>query len=718
LKTFRLGPGLHYPIRIAKIIKSKGDEVTKQESILQYTYKFKRTIGDPELGEEREIEETGYGDWDCPAEGTILQWHVKEGDTVSRDQVLIGIDEPCPHSEQIHGLCAMCGKDMMAGNWAADGFDTDRATIAMVHDDIALKVSATEAARLELQLQERLLGQRKLSLVVDLDQTIIHACIDPTVREWQSDPSNPNYEAVRDVRSFQLDDGPRSLDNSGCWYYIKLRPGLAGFLERMSKIFEMHVYTMGTRAYAQEIAKIVDPDMKIFANRIISRDENGSLTAKSLQRLFPVSTHMVVVIDDRADVWPNNRSNLIKVTPYDFFKGIGDINSSFLPKREDMIAPAPSTDPVQPNGGPSLTGTEIPYRANDASSDKVPPPMTNDENLLLQLQAEEQERSLEKQLKERPLLHLQEELDKEDAEAEAQGIENTPEVPEQNGHSESPPQQRHNLLRDDDQELFYLERHLGNLHRSFYDQYDARKAASREQGSVNDITQDIIPDVGKVLAWVKKRVLRGCSIVLSGLVPLGTDVERSEIGQHIVSFGGDLRTRINNKVTHLVINSSRPRTQKVRQAARIPTIRIVNQDWLIASLTQWEQLDEDPYLIEIHPADRALRIPGGEDGSAGTHSRPRIKLHTAVGQSQNLPVLAPANDEEDDEDEDGEDDSALEEDDEDDSDEEVADTYGVMPSDLDQGAQSPVEELQDLDWGNIEKEMAEFMGSDADTDTD
>lgn len=41
---------------------------------------------------------------------------------------------------------------------------------------------------------------------------------------------------------------------------------------------------------------------------------------------------MVVVIDDRADVW-NWIPNLVKVVPYEFFIGIGDINSSFLPQK-------------------------------------------------------------------------------------------------------------------------------------------------------------------------------------------------------------------------------------------------------------------------------------------------------------------------------------------------------------------------------------------------
>lgn len=43
----------------------------------------------------------------------------------------------------------------------------------------------------------------------------------------------------------------------------------------MSKLYEMHVYTMGTRSYADAICKIVDPEGKYFGGRIISRDESG-----------------------------------------------------------------------------------------------------------------------------------------------------------------------------------------------------------------------------------------------------------------------------------------------------------------------------------------------------------------------------------------------------------------------------------------------------------
>ena len=39
------------------------------------------------------------------------------------------------------------------------------------------------------------------------------------------------------------------------YYFTKVRPGVKEFLEAVDKLFELHVYTMGTRAYAKEICK-------------------------------------------------------------------------------------------------------------------------------------------------------------------------------------------------------------------------------------------------------------------------------------------------------------------------------------------------------------------------------------------------------------------------------------------------------------------------------
>ena len=89
------------------------------------------------------------------------------------------------------------------------------------------------------------------------------------------------------------------------------------------------------------------------------------MARKSIERLFPVDQSMVAIIDDRGDVWAW-QSNLVKVMPYDFFVGIGDINSSFLPKQvlpclyDLIIVQAPNTSPKDPSSqNPSVDNGRI-----------------------------------------------------------------------------------------------------------------------------------------------------------------------------------------------------------------------------------------------------------------------------------------------------------------------------------------------------------------------
>lgn len=123
------------------------------------------------------------------------------------------------------------------------------------------------------------------------------------------------------------------------------RPELSKFLQSMSQKYEMHIYTMGTRSYAEAVVKEIDADGKLFQDRILSRDENGSMTKKRLERLFPSDSSKVVVLDDRADVW-DYTPNLIQIKPYEYFIGIGDINSPFAQPKKDII---PSTEVLKSN---------------------------------------------------------------------------------------------------------------------------------------------------------------------------------------------------------------------------------------------------------------------------------------------------------------------------------------------------------------------------------
>lgn len=414
-----------------------------------------------------------------------------------------------------------------------------------------------EAARLEAEAEHRLLKERKLSLVVDLDQTIIHATVDPTVAQWQANPDEVNHEVLKDVQSFSLPDpgyvpeGHKPLET---WYYVKLRPGLRQFLENVSKIYELHIYTMGTRAYALNVAKIVDPEGKIFGSRVLSRDESGSMTEKDLRRLFPKNTKMVVIIDDRGDVWKWS-DNLIRVKPYDFFVGIGDINSSFLPKKQEFpTGPTPelaeevTESPQGPmnhiegreNGEVVVNGDVVvtdeaedisveaaiesiaeattPHHADLTTLEQLVKLGAGDDKLLLEEQAHQLSDAIRAQQETRPLAKLQHIIDLKD---EAQGgLENGNsgnDTPSEHGGAKH----RHQLIKDEyPRELVPLERNLSEIHRIFFEKYD-QNIRMGPRGRRNKV-----PDVTELMPKLKRKTFEGLVMVFSGVIPLGASVHK------------------------------------------------------------------------------------------------------------------------------------------------------------------------------------------------
>ncbi|KAL3453578.1 hypothetical protein BJX65DRAFT_264288 [Aspergillus insuetus] len=602
----RLPSSLHYPITVTSLLKRPGDEVQRDEALFWYVYQTTVTEGDG-LGNKVDVKRKFPTRFESTVDGTILNWKISKGDVIDEPVEIVEIDEPCAHEVQYGGLCAECGKDMTEATYNTDITDSMRAPIQMTHDNTALTVSEKEATRVEEDAKRRLLAGRKLSLVVDLDQTIIHATVDPTVGEWMEDKDNPNHEALSDVRAFQLiDDGPGMR---GCWYYVKLRPGLESFLQNISEMFELHIYTMGTRAYAQHIASIIDPDRKLFGDRILSRDESGSLTAKNLHRLFPVDTKMVVIIDDRGDVWRWS-PNLIKVSPYDFFVGIGDINSSFLPKKQEL-GPPPEDKPTSAPAEHHVNGsTEVGDVSQVSTLEQLVTMGGGDNPRLLQEQSDAQDETIMHQVEDRPLLQKQKELDAEDDSIETSDSSSMDESPDT-------ARQRHHLLVDNDQELIQLAERLEQVHSQFFDEYDKKRArglggrvaALRGEKALTkekDVDLKLVPDVKDIMPQIKRRILGGVVIVFSGVLPLGTDTQNADISLWAKSFGVTIAHKISMKTTHLV--AGRNRTAKVREATRYPRIKIVTTQWLLECLTQWKRLDEGPYLLPVHPDDRGQPI--------------------------------------------------------------------------------------------------------------
>ncbi|ETN81943.1 BRCA1 protein [Necator americanus] len=397
----------------------------------------------------------------APIEGVVtFDRAAKKGAEMVQDMLIARI-EPCQHAIVIKDMCATCGRDLREKDGRAGQRREDStANVSMIHHVPELIVSDDLAKELGSADLKNVLSSRKLVLLVDLDQTIIHT----TNRPFKIDPNKHS-----DIHTYKM---------FGTEYHTKLRPYTHEFLEHMSTLFEMHIITYGQRQYAHKIAEILDPKKTLFAQRILSRDELFSAQHKTrnLRALFPCGDQLIVIIDDRADVWQFSEA-LIQVKPYRFFKEVGDINAPCGASKEGLL-------PVDVE--------------DDAEHDRT---------------------------------------------------------------------------------LEYIERMLTNIHSNFYKHYEKTKE---------------IRDVKVVISYLKKQILRGLVVVLSGVVPLGVKPEHSEAYRLCVQFGATVADQVNEQTTHLV--AVRWGTTKVMAACKLG-IPIVTPHWLYASVEKLMKADEKEFEL-------------------------------------------------------------------------------------------------------------------------
>lgn len=692
---------LPYPITIDQLIAPIGSHVEKGQRLFAFKFWYMVEIAsspdENEGGHRKKTVRESIEFFEAPFEGDLMSWNVDVGDeVVAPNQAICEISRPCNHDIVYGGLCTLCGKEV-------DESEQFNGNLAISHTDVNLKVSRKEATDIENDLKTRLRESKKLVLVVDLDQTVIHCGVDPTIGEWKRDSSNPNYEALKDVQSFALDEepilpllymGPKPPVRK-CWYYVKVRPGLKEFFDKVAPLFEMHIYTMATRAYALEIAKIIDPDGSLFGDRILSRDENGSITQKSLERLFPTDQSMVVVIDDRGDVW-NWCPNLIKVVPYNFFVGVGDINSNFLPRQQntmlqlgrgarkktqesdELITDIMDTEKkLQEKIDEEVKRQEEKLNHQMASGEEVPAPESKDQ-LAKKL---EYSASLEVQQQNRPLATLQKHM-----------------------HNQR-------LLVDDDDELNYLREILAKVHDEYYKTLgqDSEKKA----------------DIKTLLPLMKSKVFEDCHFVFSGLIPLGTNINRADIVLWTNMFGAQSSPEIDDSTTHVITRT--PGTYKARIAKAFnENIKVVHPDWVFECLVSWKHVDEKPYelIVEQTATDEELgdyKQKLARRSSALAEQEMELAMESAKNGTINLFAGGTSwlNDDDDDEMPDGLDDSDDEDDDDEQEEEKTEDQNQVVDGHTSQPKRSLENDHDSLgDSSPYKKSHVDELKQDNDSDSE
>ncbi|XP_012277661.1 RNA polymerase II subunit A C-terminal domain phosphatase isoform X2 [Orussus abietinus] len=582
----------------ARIIKwrvGKGTMVSAGRVLLLYD--CIASENDDVRGPEKKLRATQFG--------RVTKLLAKEGDILQPGQVILTL-EGCTHPTVMKDLCAECGIDLREDSGGKDGEKgmISQASVPMVHSIPELKVCPELAEKIGKQDEERLLQDRKLALLVDLDQTIVHTT---------NDNIPPN---MKDVYHYQL-YGPNSP-----WYHTRLRPNTHHFLSKMSHLYELHICTFGARNYAHMVASLLDRDGVLFSHRILSRDECFDPASKTanLKALFPCGDDMVCIIDDREDVW-QGCGNLVQVKPYHFFRHTGDIHappglgkydpptspsldSQYTEKDyesknpENGVLEESNDETNKEDKGTNDGKKDLENKNEDGSGDKEMPKgniseKESDKNVALKLEKDEtlgtknEETETEREKDETLETNKDSipEVKKDVADTES-SKENETEIGEKKEDDTKPKFIEH---EDQDDYLLYLEDILRRIHNEFYHCLDA--------GSRKPL-RDIIPRV-------RGQVLKGLHLTFSGLIPTHQKLEQNRAYKVARALGAEVNDDLVEGTTHLV--AIRPGTAKVNSAKRNGKIKIVNPDWLWTCAERWERVDER--LFPLNTKAPGSRIP-------------------------------------------------------------------------------------------------------------
>ncbi|KAF8982184.1 Carboxy-terminal domain (CTD) phosphatase [Entomortierella lignicola] len=523
-------PAKFLPVTIVGIKTSSGATQSEGDELIEFEY-TEEVEGFIDEGQKTSV--ARRSEIRASRDGIVRDIHVVKGEVIKDESKALLDFEGCDHDTQYEGLCVVCFKSVPKNS---------KSYVNMTHDATSLSVSRTEAKRLEKSNVDRLLDEGKLSLIVDLDQTLIHATVGTAIDEWVNAQGK--------------------------------------MPEKVSAMYELHIYTMGTRNYAAAVANVIDPDGKLFSQRILSRDENIDMTQKSIERLFPCDTSMVVVIDDRADVWRYS-PNLVKVHPYEYFVGTGDINAGHLPKLEKL----PRLDP-KPATKPSDSNTSSPNASTDAktTTDKVATPATSDISATSDKDATSDTPATSNTPTTSDTSTKLDTSAKPDT-APSTELTATPLKLEDTNKASKP---KAPVMDDNDDELKRVLKILEAIHEQYYDLAEILKDNANKKA-----------DVKAIISSMRSEVLKGVCIAFSGVIPKHQHPEKTDIWRQASSFGAYCVHEVDSGVTHVV--AAQPGTEKVMKARRRKNIKIVRPEWLYHSIAKWKKQDETQYLLQKAP---------------------------------------------------------------------------------------------------------------------
>ncbi|KAH9686794.1 FCP1 domain-containing protein [Citrus sinensis] len=136
--------------------------------------------------------------------------------------------------------------------------------------------------------------RKRVTLVLDLDETLVHSSTEPC------DDADFTFQVFFNMKEHTV--------------YVRQRPFLRTFLERVAEMFEIIVFTASESVYAEKLLDILDPDRMLIARRAYREScifSDGSY-AKDLT-ILGVDLARIAIIDNSPQVFRLQLDNGIPI---------------------------------------------------------------------------------------------------------------------------------------------------------------------------------------------------------------------------------------------------------------------------------------------------------------------------------------------------------------------------------------------------------------------
>jgi Dullard-like phosphatase family protein len=177
-------------------------------------------------------------------------------------------------------------------------------TLSQLNYNIALQDPSLKKNFPSTQIERCLHSSTKKLLLLDLDETLIHA-------DFDGEYPSKSYDAVI---SFMGKKGEK------CSVGVFIRNGLSFFLENVSKEFEIGIFTASTQEYADAVIKYIDPDNKYFKFKLY-RDACVSACGVNIKDLSLISSDdndmkRIVLVDNSLYSFANQIRNGVLINSF------------------------------------------------------------------------------------------------------------------------------------------------------------------------------------------------------------------------------------------------------------------------------------------------------------------------------------------------------------------------------------------------------------------